>query len=100
MRICTKIFSDDLRCKKVYFFTFLNVLINELKSFRILKICLMIKIKFSSKKFFVLFQSAQQFNGKREESASGSILVTNGSGCGSGRSIKLWIRNADFTDPH
>jgi hypothetical protein len=38
-----------------------------------------------------LFQSAQQFYGKRE--GSGSELVTNGSECGSGRPKSIRIRN-------
>ncbi len=47
---------------------------------------------------FVIFQSAQLLYGKREESQSGSgsasgfVLVTNGSECGSGRPKNIRIR--------
>jgi hypothetical protein len=42
---------------------------------------------FCNKIYFcnLLFQSEQHFYEKRKESRSGPVLVTNGSGCGSGR---------------
>jgi hypothetical protein len=43
----------------------------EFKRFKIVTICLMIKIKFLARKFFVLFQSAQHFYGKSK------VIVTN-----------------------
>ncbi len=63
-----------------------------MKSFKIVKICLMINTKFGKKIFLlklyfatiILIQSAQHFYEKREGfssgSASGSVLVINGSG--------------------
>jgi hypothetical protein len=59
----------------------------KIKSFKIVKICLMVKIKILARKFvssnFILqplFQSAQHLYEKRKISGSGSVLVTNGSG--------------------
>jgi hypothetical protein len=62
----------------------------------------MIKIKFLYYNFILqpLFQSAQHFYEKREGSgtgsASGSVLVTKGSGCGSERPKNIRSRNTDF----
>jgi hypothetical protein len=59
------------------------------------------KIKFLATQFLFknfilqpLFQPAQEFNEKRE--GSGSVLVTTGSGCGSGRPENARIRNTAF----
>jgi hypothetical protein len=50
--------------------------------------------KFCYKNFILqsLFQSAQHFYEKRRGPGSGSVLVTNGSGCGSGRPKNIRIR--------
>jgi hypothetical protein len=71
----------------------------KFKRFKMVKICLMIIIKFFARKFFVLSQSAQHFSGKRQ--GSGSALVTNGSGCRSGRPktiriLRSLIRNTVY----
>jgi hypothetical protein len=42
----------------------------KFKSFKIVKVCLMIKISFLSRMFYLFFQSAQHFYGKREGSES------------------------------
>ncbi len=88
----------------------------KFKSFKIVKICLLIKVKFLAKKFLYnnfilqpLFKSAQYFYQKGEGSGtetgagstSGSVLVTNGSG--RPKNILIRIRNTDqgsqsFTD--
>jgi hypothetical protein len=67
----------------------------KFKSFRILKICLIIKINFLNKENLVLefilqalFHSAQHLDEEREK--SGSILLTNGSG--SGRPKTYWAK--------
>ncbi len=54
----------------------------KFKSFKIVKMC-MIKIKFLARNFRSI--SVRSTLGKGEEFGSGSVLVTNGSGCESGR---------------
>jgi hypothetical protein len=78
--------SVTFRMQKKYFFSsyFQMFYSMKFKSFKILKICLMTKIKLLARKFFCII-SAQYFYGKKEGSGSGSLLVTNRSGCGSGR---------------
>ncbi len=69
---------------------FFNVLINKLlKSIKIVRICLMIKIEFLARKFLCqnfilppLFLSAQHISEKSE--GNGSVLLINGSGCDPG----------------
>ncbi len=97
-------FSSDPDAKKFIFKYFLM----KFKSFKIVKI-LMIKIKYLARKvlyynfiFQLLFQSAQHSYEKREGSGSDPDpylwVVTNGSGCGSGRPkniqfLRIRIRN-------
>ncbi len=80
-----------LGCQKINLFIFFNVLIKEFKSFKIVKICLIIKVKFLAwkyKKIILqqLFQSAQHFLEKREEP---------GPGCGSG-TLYISVRNLPY----
>jgi hypothetical protein len=74
--------------QKIYFSIFFNVLINEFKASK-LKNMLIIKIYYLTGKIFVVkfyfapfFRSAQQLHEKREGFGRRSVLVTNGSGCG------------------
>jgi hypothetical protein len=71
--------------KKYIYFVFFLVLKNEIEGFKIVKRCLMIKIKFLARNFYIfviqfLFRSAQHFYEKRIGSESGSVRVTTGSG--------------------
>jgi hypothetical protein len=76
----------------------------KFKSFKIVKILLMIKIKFLTRKFLYLETIISVFStlssekeGSGAGSASGPALVTNGSGCGSGmpKNIRIRIRNTE-----
>ncbi len=69
----------------------------KFKSFKTVKMCLMIQINFLAQKMFALkfimqpiYQFAHHFYEKKE--GSGSVRVTNRSGCGSGRPKNIWIR--------
>ncbi len=81
-------FSATFRNAKKSFLFFLCFHKKKFKSFKIVKICLMIKSNFSQENFcikilfwnYYLFQSAQ-----RKRKGFGSVPVINGSGCGSWR---------------
>ncbi len=63
----------------------------KLKSVKIVKLCLMIKIKFSQENFCIISVRSPllwEKEGSGSGSASGSVLVTKGSGCGYGREPK------------
>jgi hypothetical protein len=69
----------------------------KFESFKIVKVCLKIKIKFLTRKFWYynfilqpLFKSAQHFN---EREGSGSVIMTNGSACktGSGKKVPTCV---------
>jgi len=94
--------SVTFRMQKFYFFhifQFFNK--GNLKALKLLKLCLMIEIKFLQENCCItnfilqpLFQSNQHFYEKRTRSRAGSVLITNGSGCGS-RRLKI---HTDSTD--
>jgi hypothetical protein len=73
--------SVTFRMQKIYFFHIFKCLLNEFKNFKIVKICLMIKIKYLTRKLFVLkfyfgtiIWSAQYFyeNNQKMEGSYGS----------------------------
>ncbi len=92
-------FQWFLGCKKINFCLFYALLM-KFKSFKIVKICLMINWNFLQENIFVfkfcfvtIIQSAQDFYEKKEgfKGGSGSVLVTSRFGCGSGRPKNIRI---------